>query len=119
MQGVLHSLPAFALRASVRWFLPAVGAIAGYEALLLLENEGNTTITSFHWIQTWSGKSQISIGYSEETDMTEELERTEIEYTHSYDQCTVFFYGNHVFVGKKEHPLGQCCVDMMNLDGRC
>lgn len=48
--------------------------------------------------------------------MTEELERTEIEYTHTYDQFTVFFYGNHVFVGKKEHPLGQCCADVMNLN---
>ncbi|MCI9333055.1 MAG: hypothetical protein HFG05_12955 [Oscillibacter sp.] len=48
--------------------------------------------------------------------MAEELERTEIAYTHTYDQFTVFFYGNHVFIGKKEHPIGQCCADVMNLD---
>lgn len=49
--------------------------------------------------------------------MAEELERTEIAYTHTYDQFTVFFYGNHIFIGKKEHPIGQCCADVMNLDG--
>ena len=48
--------------------------------------------------------------------MAEELERTEIAYTHTYDQFTVFFYGNHIFIGKKEHPIGQCCADVMNLD---
>lgn len=37
-------------------------------------------------------------------------------YTYTYDQFTVFFYGDHVFVGGKEYPIGQCCVDVMNLD---
>lgn len=52
--------------------------------------------------------------------MTEQPERTEgtITYTHTYtyDQFTVFFYGDHVFVGGKEYPVGQCCVDVGNLD---
>ena len=52
--------------------------------------------------------------------MAEQWERTEgtITYTHTYtyDQFTVFFYGDHVFVGGKEYPVGQCCVDIMNLD---
>ena len=50
--------------------------------------------------------------------MAEESERIQevIPYTCSYDQFTVFFYGDHVFVGGKEYPIGQCCVDVMNLD---
>ncbi len=48
--------------------------------------------------------------------MTEKMERTEFEYTHTYDQFTVFFYGNRVFIGKKDYPIGQCCVDILNLD---
>ena len=37
-------------------------------------------------------------------------------YTYTYDQFTVFFYGDHVFVGENEYPIGQCCIDVMNLD---
>lgn len=48
--------------------------------------------------------------------MTEEMERTEFEYTHTYDQFTVFFYGDRIFIGKKDYPIGQCCVDILNLD---
>ena len=48
--------------------------------------------------------------------MTEKMERIEFEYTHTYDQFTVFFYGNRVFIGKKDYPIGQCCVDILNLD---
>lgn len=48
--------------------------------------------------------------------MAEEVERTEFEYTYMYDRFTVFFYGNRVFVGKKDYPVGQCCVDILNLD---
>lgn len=48
--------------------------------------------------------------------MAEEMERTEFEYTYTYDQFTVFFYGDRVFVGKKDYPVGQCCVDILNLD---
>ena len=38
------------------------------------------------------------------------------EYTYTYDQFTVFFYGSHVYIGGKEFPIGQCVVDVMNLD---
>lgn len=50
--------------------------------------------------------------------MAEESERIQgiLPYTYTYDQFTVFFYGDHVFVGGKEYPIGQCCVDVMNLD---
>ncbi len=37
-------------------------------------------------------------------------------YTYTYDQFTVFFYEDHVFIGGKEYPIGQCCVDIVNLD---
>ena len=48
--------------------------------------------------------------------MAEELEGTVYEYTYTYDQFTVFFYGDRVFIGKKDYPIGQCCVDILNLD---
>ena len=48
--------------------------------------------------------------------MAEEQLRIELDYTYTYDQFTVFFYGDRVFVGKKDYPIGQCCVDVMNLD---
>ena len=48
--------------------------------------------------------------------MAEEMERTEFEYTYTYDQFTVFFYGDRVFIGRKDYPVGQCCVDILNLD---
>ena len=48
--------------------------------------------------------------------MAEELDRIEIAYTYTYDQFTVFFYCDRIFVGKKDYPIGQCCVDVMNMD---
>ena len=48
--------------------------------------------------------------------MAEEMERIESEYTYTYDQFTVFFYGDKVFVGGREYPIGQYCVDILNLD---
>lgn len=48
--------------------------------------------------------------------MAEEMERTGFEYTYTYDQFTVFFYGDRVFIGKKDYPIGQCCVDILSLD---
>ena len=44
------------------------------------------------------------------------MERVEAEFTYTYDQFIVFFYGDKVFVGSKEHPIGQCCVDILNLN---
>ena len=37
--------------------------------------------------------------------MAEELDRIERIYTYTYDQFTVFFYGNHVYIGGKEYPI--------------
>lgn len=48
--------------------------------------------------------------------MAEEMERTEFEFTYTYDRFTVFFYGDRVFVGKQDYPIGQCCMDILNLD---
>ena len=48
--------------------------------------------------------------------MAEEQLRIELDYTYTYDQFTVFFYGDRVFAGKKDYSIGQCCVDVMNLD---
>ena len=48
--------------------------------------------------------------------MAEEMKRTEFEFTYTYDQFTVFFYGERVFVGKQDYPIGQCCMDILNLD---
>ena len=48
--------------------------------------------------------------------MTDEQNCIERIYTYTYDQFTVFFHEDHVFIGGKEYPIGQCCVDMVNLD---
>lgn len=48
--------------------------------------------------------------------MAEEEGRTEYEFTYTYDNFTVFFYGKRIFIGKKSYPVGQCCVDILNLD---
>jgi len=48
--------------------------------------------------------------------MAEDQERIETTFTYTYDQFTVFFYGDHVYIGGKEYPIGQCCVDVVNLD---
>ena len=47
--------------------------------------------------------------------MTEGMERIEGVFTYVYDRFTVFFYGDRVFVGRKDYPIGQCCVDVMNV----
>ena len=44
------------------------------------------------------------------------LTRAEGAYTYTYDQYTVFYNGDHVYIGGKEFPVGQCCVDVLNLD---
>lgn len=59
------------------------------------------------------GKRQKSIGYKR---MAEEVGHTEFEYTYTYDRFAIFFYGERVFVGKKDYPIGQCRVDILNLD---
>jgi len=49
-------------------------------------------------------------------NMVEEQTRLERVYTYTYEQFTVFFYENHVFIGGREYPIGQCGVDVVNLD---
>lgn len=48
--------------------------------------------------------------------MDEQLTRIEGVFTYTYDRFTVFFYGNHVYIGGKEFPIGQSVVDILNLD---
>ena len=48
--------------------------------------------------------------------MEAQAERIEPPFTYTYDQFTVFFHGDHVFVGGQDFPIGQCYVDIMNLD---
>ena len=54
---------------------------------------------------------------AEQRDRTEETPNSVyFPHTYTYDQFTVFFYGDHIFFGEKEYPIGQCCVDIVNLD---
>lgn len=48
--------------------------------------------------------------------MEARAERIELPFIYTYDQFTVFFHRDHVFVGERDLPIGQCCVDSMNLD---
>lgn len=48
--------------------------------------------------------------------MTGKTELQEDSFDFSFDQFSVFFNGDHVFVGKREYPIGQCVVDVLNLD---
>lgn len=47
--------------------------------------------------------------------MPEQWERIYIPYTYTYDQFTVFFHGGRVYIGEKNYPVGQCCVDILNM----
>lgn len=48
--------------------------------------------------------------------MAERMEQRAFVYTHTYDQFTVFFYGDHVYIDGLEFPIGQSVVDVANLD---
>ena len=48
--------------------------------------------------------------------MAEQEDCIEVPYTYTYDQFTAFFHGDRVFIGGEDFPLGQCCVDIMELD---
>lgn len=48
--------------------------------------------------------------------MAEETERGYIPHTYTYGQFTVFFYGARVYLSGQSAPVGQCCVDIMNMD---
>ena len=36
--------------------------------------------------------------------------------TYTYDNFAVFFHGDRIWIGGKEYPVGQCTVDIMNVD---
>ena len=46
--------------------------------------------------------------------MEEQWERTYIPYSYTYDQFTVFFHSDNVYIGERHYPVGQCCVDILN-----
>lgn len=48
--------------------------------------------------------------------MSEQLEQIYTPYSYTYDQFTVFFHGGRVYIGEKNYPVGQCCVDILNLE---
>ena len=48
--------------------------------------------------------------------MSEQLEQTYTPYSYTYDQFTVFFHGGRIYIGEKNYPVGQCCVDILNLE---
>ena len=39
-----------------------------------------------------------------------------IPFTYTYDQFTTFFYGGRVYFSDTSYPIGQCCVDIANMD---
>ena len=48
--------------------------------------------------------------------MAEREERICIPFTHTYDQFTTFFYDGRVYLSDTSYPIGQCCVDIVNMD---
>ena len=41
---------------------------------------------------------------------------TEDIFTDSVDAFTALFYSDRIFVGEHEYPIGQCMVDILNLE---
>ena len=39
-----------------------------------------------------------------------------IPFTYTYDQFTTFFYDGRVYLSDTSYPIGQCCVDVANMD---
>ena len=48
--------------------------------------------------------------------MTDETFDTEHIFIDAVDDFTAFFYGERVFIGEREYPVGQCIVDILNLE---
>lgn len=48
--------------------------------------------------------------------MSEQSEQIYTPYSYTYDQFTVFFHSGRVYIGEKNYPVGQCCVDILNLE---
>lgn len=62
------------------------------------------------------GPGQVNAKSLSDTEVTNMEGQMFIPYTYTYDQFTVFFYGDHVYIGGKEYPIGQSVVDILNLD---
>ena len=43
-------------------------------------------------------------------------ERICIPFAHPYDQFAAFFYEGRVYLSDTSYPIGQCCVDIVNMD---
>ena len=43
-------------------------------------------------------------------------ERICIPFAHTYDQFAAFFYEGRVYLSDTSYPIGQCCVDIVNMD---
>lgn len=39
-----------------------------------------------------------------------------IPFTHTCDQFTTFFYDGRVYLSDTSYPIGQCCVDVVNMN---
>ena len=37
-------------------------------------------------------------------------------FTEAVDDFTALFYSDRVFIGAREYPIGQCVVDILNLE---
>lgn len=48
--------------------------------------------------------------------MAEQVESICIPFTYTYDQFTTFFYDGRVYLSDTSYPIGQCCVDVANMD---
>ena len=48
--------------------------------------------------------------------MAEQVESICIPFTYTYDQFTTFFYEGRVYLSDTSYPIGQCCVDIANMD---
>lgn len=48
--------------------------------------------------------------------MSEREDRICIPFTHTYDLFTTFFYDGRVYLSDTSYPIGQCCVDIANMD---
>ena len=48
--------------------------------------------------------------------MAERGESICIPFTYTYDQFTTFLYDGRVYLSDTNYPIGQCCVDIANMD---
>ena len=48
--------------------------------------------------------------------MAEQEGHISIPFTHTCDQFTTFFYDGRVYLSDTSYPIGQCCVNIVNMD---